>query len=220
MTSIVIAIDGTAGSGTSTLTRNLCRALRHETSISWQRFNTGSVYRALAWFCLKKGVALDDIAGVIRLSQTATLHFTDGVVDSVDDLHVSEDELSILNDEAKTVAKIEEVRVVVRDWQHHFAADNTFVIMEGRDIGTTVFPDAAIKIWVDADPAERARRRALKEGHTVTEAEVLERDQEDREREVSPMSQAPDAIAYDSTDFDETQLLEAVQRDCLDRLDL
>lgn len=218
--SFVIAIDGPAGSGTSTLTKNLCRALRRRTGIGWQRLNTGTIYRSVAWLCDQKGISLDDEAAVTALAASAEFVFTDGVVTSIAGLTVTEDQLSMLDIEAKTVAKHDSLRTIVREQQHWFADQNPFMIIEGRDIAIKVFPNATIKIWVDADPAVRARRLSLKQGQKVDVSEVMLRDEEDRTRKASPMRAADDAVLFDSTELDEVALLEQALTHCLDVLDL
>lgn len=196
----VIAIDGPSGAGKGTVARAIAAQLQ------WRHVDTGAMYRAVAWKAIRERVALDDESAVARLAAHSGLELNGPrvVIDGAD----VTDELrnADMDRAAAAVARLGQVRAALVRRQQELARAGS-VVMEGRDIGTVVFPDAPVKIYLDADPAERAARRASDEHHQrpatsgVEEIrrELDERDQSDRTRTASPLTSAPDAVRIDTT---------------------
>jgi CMP/dCMP kinase len=190
---MIIAIDGTAAAGKSTLARRIAQhyGLPH--------LDTGSLYRAVARDVMKAGHELSDVeaaAQAARRLDPATLS----------DPHLR---LKGNGEAASVVAQYPEVRAALLKFQRSFAANPKGSVVEGRDIGTVVCPDAHAKIFVTASPESRARRRYAElrgYGVEITEAavlgEIVERDRRDRERPVSPLRPAEDALLLDTTELD------------------
>ena len=205
---MIIAIDGPAGSGKSTIARELSRRL------GFEKLDTGAMYRAVAFTALDRGIDLDDEAAVDALASAITIRFTPGESGgsiTVDGRDVSREIRTPLVD-AK-VSAYPGVRTAMLEPQRALA-QNHDVVAEGRDIGTVVFPDAEVKVFLTADPRVRAQRRVLqRHGGDVADARVLEsevaetlasierRDALDASRDVAPLVAAPDAVQIDSTAF-------------------
>jgi cytidylate kinase len=195
----VVAIDGAAGSGKSTLARRLAVLL------GLPYVNTGAMYRALTRQALRHGVNLEDGSGLARLMDT--LDFTvspsplgelwiDGAP-PIADLESADVEAYV-----STVAEHPEVRARMRAAQR--ALGEAGGVIEGRDIGTVVFPDATVKVFLDAEPHERAGRRELEREEVGTAGALHERDR--RDAKVNPFVPAPDAVVIDTSELgiDET----------------
>jgi cytidylate kinase len=206
MSKLIIAIDGPVGSGKSTLARNVARML------GYSHLDSGAMYRALAWKAQKSGVALqsDEQLGELARSTRIVLSLDDGQLRvRVDGTDVTEAIRSAeVAQGASQVAVVPEVRKVLVEQQRR-AGQAGGVVMEGRDIGTVVFPDAHLKIFLDASPevrAERRRREYLAAGRIVDAPailqEVRERDRRDRERVTSPLVRAADAVLIDNSAMD------------------
>ena len=196
----IVAIDGPSGAGKGTV----ARALAHE--LGYRHVDTGAMYRAVAWQATHNGVDLADESAVATVAQSVVLTL-DGDRIVVNDYDVTEAIRTPETDVASAlVARLSAVRQVLIG-QQRAIGETGRVVMEGRDIGTVVFPGAAVKIFLDAAPAERARRRAADHAHTssrsadlVGVASALEaRDASDRTREVSPLKLALDAELIDTT---------------------
>lgn len=196
----IVAIDGPSGAGKGTV----ARALAHE--LGYRHVDTGAMYRAVAWQATHNGVDLADESAVATVAQSVVLTL-DGDRIVVNDYDVTEAIRTPETDVAAAlVARMSAVRQVLIGRQRAIGETGR-VVMEGRDIGTVVFPGAAVKIFLDAAPAERARRRAADRAHTssrsadlVGVASALEaRDASDRTREVSPLKLALDAELIDTT---------------------
>lgn len=196
----IVAIDGPSGAGKGTVARAVARALR------WRYVDTGAMYRAVAWKAARDGRALDDEAAVAAVSAAAVFAMDESRV-AIDGRDVTEAiRTSEIDAAAARVARMPRVRAALVARQRRYAADGP-VVMEGRDIGTVVFPDAAVKIYLDASPAERARRRSTDPAHGLSRtggigavAEAIEqRDRIDRTRRASPLKRAPDAAVVDTT---------------------
>lgn len=207
----VIAIDGPSGVGKGTVARAVAAAL------GCRHIDTGAMYRAVAWRALQSGLDLDNEEDVLEVARTIVLE-VDGSGVTVDGLDVSAAIRTPEIDRATTrVARLPRVRGQLVARQRELA-DAGPVVMEGRDIGTVVFPAAAVKIYLDASPEERARRRAGDPAHTAARtqgiAEIAQamqgRDENDRTRQASPLSQAPDATLIDTTDLPVEQVVERV----------
>jgi len=202
----VIAIDGPAGAGKSTLAAHLAR------KFGYLNLETGAMYRALALKAIDSDLDLDDEAELLNLcdSTTITLEPTrDGNRVVLDGLDVSR---RVRDADVTAAASRASVHPMVREWmvaQQRVLGAAGGVVMEGRDIGTAVFPDAEVKIFLDAAPEVRGNRRFrqvasnVHEPVPVTETAVIEemkaRDERDRSRAQSPLKPAPDAVILDST---------------------
>jgi CMP/dCMP kinase len=193
---ITIAIDGPAGAGKSTLARRIAAKL------GFLYVDTGAMYRAIALWALRMNVAPSDMHRLEQLANAAEIAFGPG--DSVVLLN-SEDVTDAIrtpevSQAASEVSMIPAVRRALVEKQREIGSQAS-VVMEGRDIGTVVFPDATVKIFLDANPEERATRRANESDlpANVVERQIRERDQRDRGRVESPLVQAPDAIYVDTT---------------------
>src|SRR5688572_27322546 len=199
MKRLIIAIDGPSGAGKGTISRTLSQAL------GYRHVDTGAMYRAVGWKANHDGVALDDEAAVAALARRADIVVEGGVV-SIDGHDVTRAiRTPEIDKVASAVARLPSVREVLVTRQREIGAGGG-VVMEGRDIGTVVFPGADVKIYLDASPEERARRRANDVAHTGSQAgqaavaEAIEaRDRSDTTRAVSPLTLAPDAIHIDTT---------------------
>lgn len=211
---VVIAIDGPAGAGKSTVARKLAEQL------GLQYVDSGATYRAAALKVLEAGVSLEEEAAVAGLIASADIRFT---TDSgrlrawLDGRNVtSEIRTPEVTLAAAKVSRLPEVRNKLIALQRSFAR-NRGVVMEGRDIGTVVFPQSPLKIFLKADPQERARRRLEQEkgeGRTATleqtAYEIGRRDQLDAERKISPLVPAEDACEIDSTTLTADQVVERI----------
>jgi cytidylate kinase len=207
----VIAIDGPSGVGKGTVARALAVAL------GYRHVDTGAMYRAVAWRAQRLGVDLDDDEAVARVAQAAILDVDGGRV-VIDGTDVSAVIRTPEIDRATTrVARLPRVRAELVARQRALA-DHGPLVMEGRDIGTVVFPAAAVKIYLDASPEERARRRAHDPAHTAAQTQDLariaeamqRRDENDRTRQASPLSIAADATVVDTTGIAAAQVVEQV----------
>ncbi len=190
---MIIAIDGPAASGKGTLARRV--ALR----MGFHVLDTGLLYRALARDVVRGGFRLEDRWAALALAR------------SLDPSTLEDPALRgpAVGESASVVARIPEVRAALLDYQRVFARRQPGAVLDGRDIGTVVCPEADIKIFVTASPEERARRRHLEHqgrGEPVTyEAvlgDILERDARDTQRAVAPLRPACDAVVLDTTDLD------------------
>jgi cytidylate kinase len=200
----IIAIDGPVGAGKSVAARELARAL------GYSYLNTGAMYRAVAIAAHEAGISPDDANVEERLAsvlKAIRINFDgENIILNGRDVttQVSAPEIGEL---ASRFSAIGAVRARMRDLQRAAGAGGG-VVMEGRDIGTAIFPDAEFKFFLDADMKTRARRRfeeLQKKGASATEREVLdqliERDRRDSGRELAPLKRADDAIVIDSTNL-------------------
>ena len=196
---MLVAIDGPAGSGKS----SVARAVAGELGIV--NLNTGAAYRAVALVALREGVDLEDGASLAGISRRIGL---DGGGARVEGAPVAEEELRApeVSAAASTVSARPEVRAVLLDVQREAAQkarEQGGAVVEGRDIGTVVLPDAELKIFLSAAPEERARRRAHQTGREAELDRIREamkkRDRRDSERTTSPLKAAPDAVVLDTT---------------------
>ena len=211
---LIIAIDGPAGAGKSTVAQKLAERL------GLAYVDSGATYRAAALKVLDLGVLPDDVRAVAGVVANADIRIaTDGPRSRVflDGADVSEKIRSAeVTVGAAQVSRLSSVREKLIALQRTLASGRG-VVMEGRDIGTVVFPDAPLKIFLEADPEERARRRLeqeTREGRAATleqtAYEIQQRDQLDAERKISPLVAAPDAVKIDSTRLTADQVVERV----------
>ncbi len=219
---LIIAIDGPSGAGKSTITRLLADRL------GYVFLDTGAMYRAVALAAQRKGVAADDDGALEEICRTIRISFVrnNGCCRVIlDDEDVSE---FIRNPEISLLTSRISARKVVREFmlrlQREMARDGG-VILEGRDIGTIVFPDADVKFFLSASAEERGRRRYTElkaAGKDVdlrtTIAEVMQRDEQDVRREHAPLRRADDAVGIDSTLLTIDQVLERMERVVRERL--
>lgn len=206
-----IAIDGPAASGKSTVAKLIAREL------GYTFINTGAMYRAVTWYLLRQGVNTADTAAVCAALPGIPLSFgKDGSMSCVvfggrvlaDELRTPE-----VNANVSTVAAIPQVRALLVEKQREYNTREA-VVMEGRDIGTVVFPETPFKYFVTASEEVRAARRAA-EG--ITES-ITERDRKDSQRSVSPLIQAPDALLVDTSDMSIDEVVALVVADIRKKL--
>jgi cytidylate kinase len=207
---IIIAIDGPAGSGKSTLASLLARRY------NYVNIETGAMYRALALKAIETDTGFDDEAGLHRLARNSKIELEprlDGNRVLLDGVDVTQ---RIREQDVTDAASKVSVHPRVREWmvnsQRAMGAGGG-VVMEGRDIGTKVFPNAEVKIFLDAHPEVRGHRRILQAPSVAAQGkavhtELQERDQRDRSRAASPLEPAPDAVLIDSTHLTLEQVVE------------
>ena len=203
----MIAIDGPAGAGKSTIARAIAGRL------GFAYIDSGAMYRAVALWAVRAGIDLDDPLRLEQLARQAAIDFeaeNSRVLLNGDDVTEAIREPGI-SEAASKVAAVPGVRRAMRDEQRRIGRKQS-VVMEGRDIGTVVFPDADVKIYLDADPAIRATRRAaeLSADTSAVAREMAERDSRDRTRAEAPLLQAPDAEYLDSTHLSPAEVEEAI----------
>jgi len=197
---LTIAIDGPSGVGKGTIARRVAARL------GYLHVDTGAMYRAVAWAAVREAIPLDEEARVAELARNADIEVRDGFTGINGHDVTREIRTPEIDRGASAVARLPRVRTVLVERQRELGAGGA-VVMEGRDIGTVVFPDADVKIYLDAAPEERARRRASDPAHagngTVPLSEVTTemeaRDRADSTRESSPLVAAPDAHVIDTT---------------------
>lgn len=209
--SIVVAVDGTAGSGKSSVSKGAADQLR------LRYLDTGAMYRAVTWWCLQHEVDLNDPEAIAAIAprpqiEIATSPNTPEVVVDGQDATAAI-RTPVVTAAVSAVSAVPQVRAelvarqraIVEDAQH----DGVGIIVEGRDIGTVVLPDADLKVFLHADPHVRASRRAaedLQRGHvadvSTTASDLLRRDAADSSRAASPLKQADDAILLDASNDD------------------
>ena len=199
---MIVAIDGPAGSGKSTVASTLARRL------GFQYLDTGAMYRALTWLARRDGVAFEDGAALGELAREHDVSFpADGRV-AVDGEDVSAQIREAAIDRlVPVVARHPQVRAVMRERQRRLGAEGD-VVMEGRDIGSVVAPDAEVKVFLVADEAERARRRAAERPGTETEVAADLRLRDDRD--ASNTKPATDAVILDTTALTIEEVVERI----------
>ena len=209
-----IAIDGPAGAGKSTIARRVAKEL------SFIYVDTGAMYRAMALYLLRREVNKDDTAQIGNICQDAEISIE----------YQNGEQIVLLNDEnvnsylrteevgnmASVSSAVPRVREKLLSLQRKLARDMS-VVMDGRDIGTTILPDADVKIYLTASSLTRAKRRylELQEKGTVCnldeiQKDIEERDQRDMNREISPLRQAEDAVLVDSSDLTIQQVVDRI----------
>jgi cytidylate kinase len=211
---IIVAIDGPAGAGKSTLARRVADKL------GFLYINTGAMYRAVALWALRLKVATSDMHRLEQLAEAAQIELAaneDRVVLNGEDVSDAIREPQV-SEAASQVSAVPGVRRALLAMQRKMA-ETSSVVMEGRDIGSVVFPQAQVKIFLDADPQERARRRALELAQDGQDAsidsvagELTQRDERDRQRKEAPLVQAPDAQLVDTTGLTLEEVEEIILR--------
>jgi len=213
---MIIAIDGPAGSGKSTVAKIVAKKLR------FRYIDTGSMYRSIAWKSLKKKATLVDedvIANIAWETKIVLVPGENGQLVFVDGENItSQLKKETIGHGAAIVAAQPIIRKIMTAKQRELGKEGK-VVMDGRDIGTVVFPQADKKFFLDADPEERGRRRFAELKKTKQEAnvdlktivkQVIQRDLEDRNRKIAPLQQAKDAILIDTTHLSIDQVVEKI----------
>ena len=206
----VLAIDGPSGSGKGTIARLLAK------EFAWHLLDSGAVYRVLAWYALVDGCALDDVTKLAQLAQKLPVEFKDSMVilagkDVSLDIRTEK-----CGEAASKIAVYPEVRSALLARQRAFSQPPGLVA-DGRDMGTVVFPEAFLKIYLDASAEERAKRRFLQlkeSGYSGNlqdlAAEIMQRDLRDKSRAVAPLKPAVDAVVIDSSSMQITEVFQEI----------
>ncbi len=199
MKGILVTIDGPAGSGKSSVARHVAGRL------GLVNLNTGAAYRAAALIALREGADLSDGQKIADLARRIGLDPEGASIDGrrVPDPDLRTPEVAAAASKVSANPGLREVLLPVQRAAADGARERGGAVVEGRDIGTVVLPDAELKVFLSADPEERARRRARQTGREgeldrIREA-ISRRDRQDSEREVSPLKPAPDAVVLDTT---------------------
>lgn len=216
---MIIAIDGPAGSGKSTLAKLLAKKM------NFLFIDTGAMYRALTLKAIKKSVDLNDDNSLVGLFKRAKIDLKADNQKSILTVLLDGEDVSALirdpdiTDKVKFIARLKGVRAEMAKKQRELAKGSD-VVLEGRDIGTVVFPDADKKFYLDASIHERAKRRQkdlIQAGHEVSlnklKEEIKQRDITDIEREVAPLKKAEDAVYIDTTDMTIDEVCDTMLKD-------
>jgi len=208
---MIVAIDGPAGAGKSTVARNLAARL------GFRYLDTGAMYRALTWLALEESLSLDDGLELGELARSETITFEGDRV-LIGGRDVSEEiRMPRIDRVVSSVARHPEVREVMRERQRELGSDGDAVI-EGRDIGTVVCPDAEVKVYLVADATERARRRVADRPEIGEEALATDLRLRD-ERDAAQMTAAPDAQQIDTTELSVGEVVDLIEQLVLARSD-
>ncbi len=214
---LIIAVDGPAGAGKSTIAARLARKL------GYVNLESGAMYRALALKAIENDISFDDESALAALADNSRIQLEPTINGNrvlLDDVDVTQ---RVREPDVTEAASRVSIHPKVREWMvsHQRALGiKGGVVMEGRDIGTKVFPDADLKIFLDADPVVREQRRLEQQrqkGITIASsslsmaAEIRERDHRDRTRAASPLTPAPDALILDSTAMSEDEVLSRLE---------
>ena len=211
---MIIAIDGPAGSGKSTIAKFIAKKL------NYRYIDTGAMYRAVAWSANNEGIDLDDESSVGLWTAKLKIEFlTDSEGQQIKVNGANATGLlktQVVGRDAAKVAAQKKVREILVTKQQEIGQSGQ-VVMDGRDIGTQVFPNAELKIFMDADAKERGKRRYLELKRKNMDvdleniiAEIKQRDLEDRNRTISPLRPAEDAIKIDTTKFTIKEVIDQV----------
>ena len=222
---LVVAVDGPGGSGKSTVARAVARRL------GVRYLDTGAMYRAITWLALERRLDIEDAPELAELAERAVLAVAtdpDAPGISVDGVDVSHEIRSRpVTSAVSAVSAVDALRKRMVDQQRAIiAAADTGIVVEGRDIGTVVAPDAPVKVFLTASTAERARRRSNEIGEAgddavaQTMAELGRRDALDSGRSASPLIQAPDALVVDSTDLSVDSVVDRIVAEVSERVGL
>lgn len=211
---LVVAIDGPAGAGKSTVAKALAEALK------LKYLDTGAMFRAVTSLALSSGTDVHDEAGVSSVAETMDLVMEDGSV-IANGIDVTADIRSIaVTNAVSTVAANPRVRSNMRDRQREWSHLNSGGVIEGRDIGTVVFPDAVLKVYLTASPRVRAERRVAEAGGNIDEIErsIAERDLKDSTRADSPLQESADSVLVDTSNRAIDEIVNSIVALVSDRL--
>ncbi|HEV3513499.1 MAG TPA: (d)CMP kinase [Candidatus Sulfotelmatobacter sp.] len=217
---LIIAIDGPAGAGKSTIASRLARKL------GYVNLESGAMYRALAFKAINHDISFDDEAALVKLAEGSRIQLEPTIGGNRTLLDGHDVSSRIRERDVTEAASRVSVHPKVREWmvahQRAMGAGGG-VVMEGRDIGTKVFPDADLKIFLDADPVVREQRRMAQQkikGEVAASvaAELRERDRRDRTRSASPLVAADDAVMINSTAMTEDEVLSLVEKLAAEKL--
>lgn len=212
---INIAIDGPAGAGKSTIAKRVAKEL------NYIYVDTGAMYRAIAYYLLENKVDVEDEQALSRALKnvSVSIQYEEGT----QQVYLNGDNVTkyLRTEAVGNMASVSSAKTVVRaallELQRTLAQENN-VVMDGRDIGTNVLPDAQVKVYLTASSAERASRRykeLVEKGETADlaqiEKDIIERDNRDMSREIAPLKQAEDAVYIDSSDMSIDEVVEAIQ---------
>ena len=217
---LIIAIDGPAGAGKSTIASRLARKL------GYVNLESGAMYRALAFKAIDSDTSLDDEAALVKLAEGSRIQLEPTLGGNRTLLDGHDISTRIRERDVTEAASRVSVHPKVRAWMvAHQRAMGTGggIVMEGRDIGTKVFPHADLKIFLDADPVVREQRRMAQQkikGDVAASvaAELRERDRRDRTRAASPLVAAPDAVVVNSTSMKEDEVLARIEKLAAEKL--
>src|SRR5437899_2582378 len=217
---LIIAIDGPAGAGKSTIASRLARKL------GYVNLESGAMYRALALKAIEWDVSFDDEAALVNLADKSPIRLEPSLGGNRVLLDQRDVSSRVRERDVTEAASRVSVHPKVREWmvaRQREMGIGGGVVMEGRDIGTKVFPDADLKIFLDADPVVREQRRMQQQkikGEVAASvaADLRERDRRDRTRAASPLVAAKDAVVIDSTKLSEDQVLTQVEELAVSRL--
>lgn len=220
--SYIVAVDGPAGAGKGTITTLVAKQLGIEC------IDTGALYRAVALEMINQTISLDEIQKIKELLEDIEIDIkTEG---DIQHIFLNKQDITSrirqkdVSEFVSPVSTVQEIRTKITELQRQLAGKKS-VILEGRDIGTTVFPNADVKIYLDATPEERAKRRYMQNrenGTHMSYEEVLQsiiiRDKRDSTREIAPLQKAKDAIVVDSTNLTIEQVVEKIKDIILEKI--
>ena len=216
MTDHIIAIDGPAGSGKSSVSRSVAAKL------NWIMLDTGAMYRAITLAVLEAGISPDDISSVASIAATVNIELGTNPQDKSVHLNGRDVTDEIRSPEVTSavsaVSAVEGVRKRLVELQREVVVNSDHgIVIEGRDIGSVVLPNARLKVFLTADPRVRAQRRGLEMGNDLSEAEldamearITERDHKDSSRAISPLKASVDAVIIDTSDMSQDQVIDTV----------
>jgi CMP/dCMP kinase len=214
-TGVVVAIDGTSGSGKSSTSRGVASRLE------LRYLDTGAMYRAMTWWMLRHDVPVDDASAVA--ARCGEPEIVSGIDPSAPTITVDGSDVAAairtpeVNAAVSQVSAVPQVRARLLELQHRAIeealVDGPGIVVEGRDIGSVVAPDADVKVYLTADASARAQRRAAEEGGSdlsATETSLLARDRIDSTRTTSPLTMADDAVHIDTTPYTLEQVIDLI----------